>query len=82
MLGVSRQASEPEIKKAYKKLSKKYHPDKKNGDKDKFVEVARGSFDAYCQRVGLSSAIWPFQHTKFCQTLRYVPRVFFANESI
>lgn len=41
VLGVGRKASDPEIKKAYKKLSKQYHPDKKNGDKDKFVEVAR-----------------------------------------
>ncbi|KAF8312504.1 DnaJ-domain-containing protein [Clavulina sp. PMI_390] len=41
VLGVGRSASDPEIKKAYKTLSKKYHPDKKNGDKDKFVEVAR-----------------------------------------
>lgn len=42
ILGVGRKASDAEIKKAYKKLSKQYHPDKKGGDKDKFVEVARG----------------------------------------
>jgi len=48
ILGVGRKASDAEIKKAYKKLSKQYHPDKKGGDKDKFVEVARGLFFLLC----------------------------------
>lgn len=41
-ISVSKSASDPEIKKAYKRLSKKYHPDKSGGNKDKFVDVARG----------------------------------------
>lgn len=42
VLGIGRQADEKEIKKAYRKLAKKYHPDMNPGDKtaeQKFKEV-------------------------------------------
>lgn len=39
ILGVSKDANDTEIKKAYRKLAHTYHPDKKGGDEAKFKEV-------------------------------------------
>lgn len=42
ILGISKNASQKEIKKAFRKLASKYHPDKNQGDKkaeDKFKEI-------------------------------------------
>ncbi len=39
VLGVSRSASEDEVKKAFRKLAHKYHPDKGTGDEKKFKEI-------------------------------------------
>src|SRR3954471_2734419 len=39
MLGVEKNASKEEIKKAFHKLAHKYHPDKNKGDDSKFKEV-------------------------------------------
>lgn len=39
ILEVPKTASEEEIKKAYRKLALKYHPDKETGDKEKFQQI-------------------------------------------
>lgn len=39
ILGVSKDASDDEIKKAYRKLAHKHHPDKQGGDEQKFKEI-------------------------------------------
>ncbi len=40
ILGVNKDASQEEIKKAFRKLAHTYHPDKKGGDEAKFKEVS------------------------------------------
>lgn len=58
ILGVEKKASKDEIKKAFRKLAHKYHPDKKGGDEVKFKEASeayavlsddkkRAEYDAY-----------------------------------
>jgi DnaJ-class molecular chaperone len=42
-LGVQKSASKDEIKKAFRTLAHKYHPDKKGGDEKRFKEVSAGA---------------------------------------
>lgn len=46
VLGVARDASESEIKKAYRKLALKHHPDRNQGD-DEAVEIFKEASEAY-----------------------------------
>jgi molecular chaperone DnaJ len=58
ILGVEKNASKEDIKKAFRKLAAKYHPDKQTGDEAKFKEISeayavlsddkkRAEYDAY-----------------------------------
>jgi hypothetical protein len=49
ILGIKRNAKDREIKKAFRKLALKYHPDRNKDDpqaEKKFVEIAKGTCDA------------------------------------
>ncbi|MEK7114506.1 MAG: DnaJ domain-containing protein, partial [Patescibacteria group bacterium] len=39
ILNINKSASEEEVKKAFRKLAHKYHPDKGGGDDKKFKEI-------------------------------------------
>src|SRR3989338_3224438 len=39
ILGIDKNASEDDIKKAYRRLAHQYHPDKAGGDEKKFKEI-------------------------------------------
>ena len=43
VLGIDKKSTQDQIKKAYRKLSMKYHPDKPTGDEEKFKFNARKS---------------------------------------
>lgn len=58
ILGIQKSASKDEVKKAFRKLAAKYHPDKKGGDEARFKEISeayatlsddkkRAEYDAY-----------------------------------
>lgn len=60
VLGIDKKASQDDIKRAFRKLAHKYHPDKSGGDESKFKEVSeayailgdekkRKEYDAYGQ---------------------------------
>ncbi|XP_044756179.1 dnaJ protein homolog 1-like [Coccinella septempunctata] len=91
ILGISKNASDDEIKKAYRKLALQYHPDKNKSPKaeDKFKEVAeayevlsdkkkRDIYDNYGED-GLKGGAGPHGNTGFTYTFHGDPRATFAQ---
>lgn len=50
ILNISKQASQSEVKQAYKKLALKYHPDKQNGDTAQFQKIQE-AYDTLCDPI-------------------------------
>jgi len=78
ILGVQKSANSEEIKKAFRKLAHKYHPDKKGGDPEKFKEISeaysilsnekrRAEYDSYGRvfNEGGPSSGWDFSGAGF-----------------
>lgn len=70
-LGIDRNATTEEIKKAYRRLAHQYHPDKAGGDEEKFKEVnaayqvlgdeqKRAQYDQFGQTFDATGAAGPF----------------------
>jgi len=82
ILGVDKKAEKTEIKKAYRKLAHKHHPDKSGGSEDKFKEVSeayavlsddkkRAEYDAYGRTFGSDSqGFGDFDFSNFSQNFQ------------
>jgi len=94
-LGVSSSASQEEIKKAYRKLSLKYHPDKQNGDQEKFKKIneayqtlsdnnKRRQYDQRGQAQSPFGSQSPFGNVHFSTSQQNIPeeilRMFFRQQ--
>ena len=78
VLGVEKNASKDEIKKAFRKLAHQYHPDKKGGNEGKFKEVneaynilsndqKRKEYDTYGHAFGNAGGFGGFDFSQFNQ---------------
>src|SRR6476659_5026666 len=88
-LGIPRDASDDDIKKAYRRLAMRYHPDKNNGAKEaeeKFKDVTeaydvlrdpqkRAAYDRYGE-AGLRAGAQDFHHVDLSEALGIFMRDF------
>ena len=78
VLGVSRNATDAEIKKAYRTLAKKYHPDMNPGDKEaekKFKEASEAYAvlsDSENAVSMISSVMLPLRAERRCRRIRRI----------
>ena len=65
VLGISKDASEAEVKKAFRSLARQYHPDKNKADdaEEKFREIAEGESDLLCQVIRLCCVVRSVEYT-------------------
>ena len=90
VLGVSRGASDDEVKKAYRKLAMQYHPDRNNGSRDaeeKFKEITeaydvlrdpnkRAAYDRYGEAGLRGGTGGGFHHVDLSEALNIFMRDF------
>lgn len=76
ILGVEKGASKEDVKKAFRKLAHKYHPDKSGGDSEKFKEASeayavlsddkkRAEYDSYGRTFGDGAGAQGFDFSQF-----------------